>query len=295
MIEDLASIAPLIGVLPDAVLVVDESGTIVLANEAVEPILGHDPARLVGEPLSCLVAPELRARHAAWVADYVSQGRPRTMKSRPVLQALHASGELVPVSISLSNIDLQGGRHSVAVIRDARRVRDEIDGAVARSETDALTGIPNRARLSRCIGELIAAGRPFALLYFDLSGFKPFNDAHGHGVGDEVLRLVARRATAMLRRQDMVARVGGDEFAVVIQGLRTAAVMASRAEALAEALCRPFRVRHVGGSIGVNIGGALHPGDAADEAGLLDLADAAMYRAKRTGSRFAAAGPRTAG
>lgn len=289
MIDSLQAIEPLLGVLPDAVLVVDATGTIVLANDAVEPLLGHAAARLVGEPLACLIAPALRESHAVLVADYVSMGRPKTMKSRPVLQALHASGALVPVSISLSNVDLRGERFSVAVVRDARRVREQIEEAIAQAETDALTGIANRARLLRRLAESIATERPFALLYFDLRGFKPFNDRHGHAVGDEVLRLVARRTLAVLRRQDLAARVGGDEFALVIDGIADPAVLATRAEALAAALCRPLRVGDVIGSVGVNVGGALHPRDGADADGLLAAADAAMYRAKRAGKHFAPA------
>ena len=287
-IGNLQSIGPLIGVLPGAVVVVDARGTIVLANDAVAPVLGHDAARLMGQSLACLIAPALRERHSSMVAEYVGQGLPKTMKSRPVLQALHASGALVPVSISLSNVELQGERFSVAVIRDARRVSEQIDQAVALSETDALTGMANRAGLARRMGKSIAAERPFALLYCDLAGFKPFNDRHGHAVGDAVLRLVARRAAGLLRRQDLAARIGGDEFALVIDGITDAEVLAVRAEALAAALCRPMRIGGVVGSVGVNVGGALYPRDGTDEQGLLAVADAAMYRAKRAGLRYVA-------
>lgn len=279
----LAAIGDLIDVLPDAALVVDARGIIVLANDAVTGLLGHAADRLVGEPLSCLIPQDCRERHAALVADYVATGRARLAKSRPVLQALHSSAALVPVSISLNNLDLNGERFSVAVIRDARQVHEQIEQAVAQAETDALTGIGNRLRLSRRIDEWIAAARPFGLLYFDLTGFKPFNDRHGHHVGDEVLRLVARRAQAMVRAQDLAVRIGGDEFVMLLAGMDAPHILEARAAAVAASLCRPFRVADVDGVIGVSIGGARFPGDAGSAQALLALADAGMYRAKQAG------------
>lgn len=279
----LAPIGDLINVLPDAVLVVDARGVIVLANDAVTSLLGHAADRLVGEPLSCLVPQDCRDRHAALVADYTATGRARLAKSRPVLQALHRSAALVPVSISLNNLDLNGERFSVAVIRDARRVHDQIEQAVAQAQTDALTGIGNRLRLTRRIDEWIATSRPFGLLYFDLTGFKPFNDRHGHHVGDEVLRLVARRAQAMVRAQDLAVRIGGDEFVMLLTGMDAARILEARANAVVASLCRPFRVADVEGVIGVSIGGARFPRDASSGQALLSIADARMYRAKQAG------------
>ena len=274
-------IARLIDILPDAVLVIDTTGRIALANAALADVLGFEAAQLQGQPLASLIPAELRARHAALAARYTATGQQHLMKSRPLLQALHRSGALVPVSISLNNLDLQGARYSVAVIRDARRMRDELDAAIAQAETDPLTGIGNRLRLSRRIAEQIAMPRPFALLYFDLTGFKPFNDLYGHPVGDEVLRLVAKRTVAMVRERDLAVRVGGDEFVMLLDGVTEADLLQSRAQAVAQSLCQPFHVKEITGTIGVSIGGALFPRDAGSESDLLSIADASMYRSKK--------------
>jgi diguanylate cyclase (GGDEF)-like protein/PAS domain S-box-containing protein len=279
----LGPVADLIDILPDAVLVVDARGVIVLANDAVAAVLGYDAQSLVGEPLNCLIPEDCRARHDELVAGYIATGRARLAKSRPVLQARHRSAARVPVSISLNNLDLNGERFSVAVIRDARGVHDQIEQAVAQAETDALTGIGNRLRLTRRIAEWIAADRPFGLLYFDLAGFKPFNDRHGHHVGDEVLRLVARRAQAMVRAQDLAVRIGGDEFVILLAGMEAPRLLEARAASVAASLCRPFHVDKVIGAIGVSIGGARFPREARSEQALLSIADARMYRAKQSG------------
>lgn len=283
MHDRLEPIARVIDILPDAVLVVDTTGCIVLANAAVTDVLGFDAAALRGQDLSCLIPAESRAHHAALVAGYIANGQQRLMKSRPVLQALHRSGALVPVSISLTMMDIDCTRYAVAVVRDARRIRDQLDAAIAQAETDPLTGIGSRLRLSREIAHRILQLRPFGLLYFDLTGFKPFNDLYGHAIGDEVLRLVARRLVAMVREQDLAARIGGDEFVLLLDGISSPELLLARAESLVHGLSQPFRVDHVTGAIGLSAGGALYPLDARSEGGLLAIADANMYRGKKAG------------
>jgi diguanylate cyclase (GGDEF)-like protein len=148
---------------------------------------------------------------------------------------------------------------------------------------DALTGLPNlqlfRDRLSQALHYAQRQDGGLALLYLDLDGFKPVNDRCGHAAGDAVLREVAQRIAGLLRKSDTVARIGGDEFAVILTepGEGAAAV----AEKCREAICRPvsFEGREV--SVGVSIGIAHFPVDGTTEAELLKNADAAMYRAKR--------------
>ncbi len=286
MTDPLRAIGSLIDILPDAVLLVDASGRIVKANAAVESLLGHDPARLCGQPLDRLIPADVRARHEVLLADYVERGHAGLMTSRPVLQALHHSGAVVQVSISLSTLDLPEQRLAVAVIRDASNVHDQLEKATAQAETDPLTGIGNRLRMSRRMFSWMQAERPFALLYFDLTAFKPLNDLYGHRIGDEVLRLVARRTLALVREGDLAVRVGGDEFVILIDGLSDAQLLETRARSVAASLTRPFSVGDVNASVGVSIGGAVFPRDARTESDLLAVADANMYRAKQAGQSY---------
>lgn len=284
--DPLHAVSTLIDILPDAVLLVDATGRIVKANAAVAPLLGHDATRLAGQYLEVLIPPALRRRHEALAADYAARGQPRLMSMRPVLQALHQSGELVPVTISLSNLDVEQARLTVAVIRDARCVQVQLEHANVQAETDPLTGIGNRLRMSRTMAAWTRAERAFALLYFDLTAFKPLNDRFGHHVGDDVLRLVARRTAALVREGDLAVRVGGDEFVVLLQGITDVGLLHARALSLAASLSRPFSVGGMNASIGVSVGAALFPRDGRSERELLAAADAAMYRAKQAGQPY---------
>lgn len=152
---------------------------------------------------------------------------------------------------------------------------------------DALTGLPNRVLLGDRLRQAIRAasrdGHKVALIYFDLDKFKPVNDTHGHAVGDRLLQLVARRLRAGLRDADTLARVGGDEFVVLLPRCDEAADASKVAENILFQLNRPFEdgdlVHRISGSLGI----ALFPDDGMDAEALLRTADLAMYDAKAHG------------
>jgi diguanylate cyclase (GGDEF)-like protein/PAS domain S-box-containing protein len=286
-------IGDLLDILPDAVVMVDATGSISYVNPAVRALLGYAPAELIAQPLSMLVPPEHRERHGALVSRYRRNGAPTMMGSRPVLHAVHRSGRLLPVSISLCNFSLDGsqdGRVSVAVIHDVSLLHTDLDRATARAETDGLTGLGNRLRLSRRMQALLASAKPFALLYLDLERFKQLNDRHGHEAGDEALRVVGQRLRHQVREQDLIARLGGDEFVMLFDGLDDPDHLRERALAVAHSIAQPLRLGAAAGTLGVNIGGALSPRDGASEAALLAAADQAMYRAKKAGVAYRLAG-----
>jgi diguanylate cyclase len=282
------AIGDLLDILPDAVIMVDADGRVVYANPAVQSLLGYAPAELLDEPLTRLVPHKLRERHAALAADFRRSGTPMMMGARAGVHAVHRSGHLVPVSISLCNLALPGGEQvSVAVMHDVSALHTHLDRATAQAQTDALTGLGNRLCLSRRMHALLSAARPFALLLLDLERFKQLNDEWGHAVGDEALRIVGRRLQTQVRAADLAVRLGGDEFVLLLDGLADAAQLHERALAVAASLRRPLRLRVAGdAALGVNIGGAINPwhGDTASE--LLEAADRAMYLAKQSGLAY---------
>lgn len=287
----LTSIAELLDILPDAVLMVDARGLVRYTNPAVRGLLGYAPEDLIGRPLGVLLPPTVRERHEGLVARFHVEGVATMMGSRPVLSALHANGRVVPVSISICNLTIDGGeRVSVAVVHDVSRLNTHLDRATAEAETDPLTGLGNRLRLSRRLQAMLAVDRPFALLFLDLRHFKPFNDRYGHEAGDEALRVLGQRLQAQVRGADIVVRLGGDEFIVLIDGLRDAAHLAERAAAIQASVTRPLRVGIGTGQLGVNIGGALRPLHGDTERDLLAAADRAMYAAKQAGVGYRLAG-----
>lgn len=271
----------LFNVLPDSIVVVDGAGLIVFVNVALSGFLGYKADELIGQPLNCLIPESYRKAHKSHFARFYDRGRPTSMGARPLLSALHKSGREAPVSISIANLDLDGRRYSVAVMRDGGEIHSEITQATVQAETDLLTGIGNRLRLSRAIQAALEASSPFGLLFLDLKKFKPFNDNHGHEVGDKVLQIVAGRLRAQIRSEDLAARLGGDEFVVMLDGLVDIDLLGQRAAKIARSLSRPFHIGDLSGAIGVNIGGAMYPRDSETEDGLLKLADQNMYWAKQ--------------
>lgn len=170
---------------------------------------------------------------------------------------------------------------ATAALRGRRRAHDLERLAM----TDYLTGIANRAQLDRAIAaEMNLAGRsgqPFSVLCLDLDGFKSVNDIFGHAAGDEVLRQVARRMSAMLRQGDSLARVGGDEFAIVMRngGLEAAEALARR---IITAVQAPITLS--GGDVvevSISAGCASYATAAESGAVLLAQADQALYETKR--------------
>lgn len=156
---------------------------------------------------------------------------------------------------------------------------------------DDLTSLPNRSffrqRLDRALADKEPPHQALAVLYLDLDGFKPLNDAHGHDAGDELLRIVAARLTRAVRAEDMVSRVGGDEFACLLAGVPNRQQVQHLACKLFDAIAAPLKIGTLEFSVRPSIGIATCPTDGATTDTLLKCADAAMYRAKRQRTGYA--------
>jgi diguanylate cyclase (GGDEF)-like protein/PAS domain S-box-containing protein len=178
-------------------------------------------------------------------------------------------------------IDVTQLRHHQAELQKAR------DAAVHDSLNDLLTGLPNRRLLSDKLAALMertmCENGKFALLYLDLDGFKLVNDSLGHPVGDAVLVQVAERLRSRIREQDILARLSGDEFVVILDRLHAKEDATLVAENLLIALANPFQVKGRELAIGASIGITIFPEDATDAEELIKEADSAMYIAKREG------------
>ncbi|MGE5523060.1 MAG: putative bifunctional diguanylate cyclase/phosphodiesterase [Rhodospirillaceae bacterium] len=169
-------------------------------------------------------------------------------------------------------------------ISEHRRREEDLERAAAH---DALTGLPNRALLSARIEHAFAqhrrGGRGFALIIADLDGFKRINDSLGHAIGDAVLSRVAARLKNQLRAVDTIARVGGDEFVLVLNDIASPDEAERLARRLTDAMQLPFVVGEHTLFLTISMGLALHPEHASDADALMRCADAALYRAKDLG------------
>ncbi len=171
-----------------------------------------------------------------------------------------------------------------------RTIRYAMDRKSAESELarlahyDALTGIPNRLlfndRLDRALQRTDRGDSPFALLYVDLDGFKTVNDMHGHDVGDKLVQGIAERLSQCIRRTDSVARIGGDEFTVLLEKINSTNDTVMVAQKIIDVITEPFNIDGQQLRVGSSIGIAVYPEAGTDAKTLLKHADMAMYEAK---------------
>lgn len=286
MKHDISHLTTVFDLLYDGVVVVDKHGNIVFANSACQRIFGYDRNELHGKPLDTLVPSQYRAAHKKYVSDYQKAPLSRLMSERSLLFGVNRQGEEVPVTISIASF-VEGEQFYVAVIRDGAILNRQFEEEKLRAETDALTRLGNRRYLSKMFCELSRLdNNHFALLFLDLNKFKPINDEYGHEVGDRVLQIVAKRLRAVLRDNDVVVRVGGDEFAVLVCGVRSRQAATPIIRKLIHSLSRPIHTHNLTLSLGVSIGCAFYPEDGRTEKELLKRSDDAMYLAKSLGTGF---------
>jgi diguanylate cyclase (GGDEF)-like protein len=177
--------------------------------------------------------------------------------------------------------------------RVAQHARLERDMMKSLANTDSLTALRNRRGLNEALVALVpgaTAQRLLVIYMLDLDGFKPVNDQYGHDVGDELLVAIGARLTAAMRPQDIVARVGGDEFVVVATDVDSPARAAALGDKLLAVFASPFQCGEQACQVGVTIGYVLVPPDGVHIPDLLKAADAAMYAGKQLGKGVVARG-----
>ena len=205
------------------------------------------------------------------------------------IECQRGSGERFPAELKVEfrPRDVGQGVICVGVLQD---VSDEVvtEELRRRADHDPLTGLPNRHRLNDWFGQGLGrrgASDHFAFHYIDLDNFKPVNDTWGHAVGDEVLRVVAQRLQQAVRRDDLVVRMGGDEFAVVQTGIGDRSDIRVLAEKLLTAICTPVNALGHAIEVGASIGVAVCTGKDWTVRDISSDADAALYQAKAAGGR----------
>jgi diguanylate cyclase (GGDEF)-like protein/PAS domain S-box-containing protein len=205
------------------------------------------------------------------------------------LNFLDASGESMPVSaLLLAHTDELGRVDSIsAVARDITDLKDAENRLRHLATHDTLTGLPNRTllydRLEQALARFHRLGHGVALFYCDLDKFKPVNDERGHSAGDAVLRVIAERICGVIRATDTAARVGGDEFVVLVEGVDDVGLLRGLGSRLIASISEPIDLGDGTAEVGVSIG-LVRASDGRDDVDtLMKLADRAMYQAKAAG------------
>ncbi|CAM3892074.1 sensor domain-containing diguanylate cyclase [Vreelandella rituensis] len=278
---DLESLYPkLIHLMLDTVFVVDGDHQIVLVSDACEALLGYRADELTGTSITDYMHPDDLAITQASIL--------RVMDGQPHLdfrnRYIHKDGGIVHILWSARWSEEDEVR--IGVARDVTALMQAEAELRFLAHHDPLTKLPNRSLFhDRLNSGLSAAHRHqngLALLFVDLNDFKCINDIHGHAVGDGVLCTVARRLEGCVRETDTLARMGGDEFTILLTDIQSAEAVSQKVEQIRMAMVEPLGAEFGGIRMpSCSIGVARYPADGEDADTLLSHADDEMYRMKR--------------
>ena len=269
----------------EGIVVADAEGKVRLVNSAFTAITGYGSDDVVGKEMDVLRAETMDlalyeeiwghlAEHGQWSGEYWNRRK---------------SGEAYPEWLTVTVIRDSSGRviNYLAIFYDITEIKRSQEQIRYQAYHDALTGLPNRNlfkdRLGQALHHAERRGSKVAVLFVDLDNFKLINDSLGHDVGDRVLRDIAGRLRRCVRDEDTVARIGGDEFIMVLEEIDGELGADRVARRVLDNFSRPFSVGGHEFQLGASIGVTVFPDDGQDVETLIKNADMAMYRAKERG------------
>jgi len=209
------------------------------------------------------------------------------VKGNLIVESIHKRKDSTdfPVEGNISFIEYNEANYLLAIVRDISRRKKREREALAAANLDPLTKLPNRRILEEKLDEIFAKAEKrktlVAFMYIDLDNFKQINDNHGHTFGDEILVGTANRLKHCVRKSDIVTRMGGDEFLVVMSGFENRTLIESTASKLRDEFCSPFNIQSQIVNVEASIGVSIYTGKNTDAYTLIQLADEAMYQAKK--------------
>lgn len=257
-------------------------------NPAAADVLGLNQNDLVGrlardiypDRLDPRIYRRLVTAHVTGRVQEFEQAMPRRSTGAEARASTDGNVPIAdPAWFAVTVLPLPDG-HVVVQFRSITHYKNVLRQAVELMNHDDLTGLPNRRHLKSRFWVLRRQAVPMAILYFDLNGFKAVNDSHGHEMGDRVLSVIGQRLKQNVRPGEMVARLSGDEFAVLLAGTDLNSVDRV-AERLLQAVEEPIHLDGITVRLGASVGAALHPLHAESFEALLAYADARMYEQKR--------------
>lgn len=276
--ERLKLFAKCIENISDAVIIYDRQFSVVDVNKAYESITARSREQILGTPFQFALYPESFTQgvkkhlitHGSWRGE-IENKRP--------------NGELYFTDLSLDVIRDESDNisHFVAVFSDVTSRKDTEAELRKLANSDTLTGLPNRSFFQANQHQLVTNKTPHALLVFDLDNFKKINDSMGHQVGDMLLIAVAKRLVKLSNNKNIVYRLGGDEFSIILENTNDIHTITSVAKHILSAIAQPLKIKNQEIVLYSSIGIVLYPEDGATPQELLKNADTAMYHAKGSG------------
>jgi len=271
---------------PVSIVITNHGGIIEYVNPSFLEQTGYAAEEILGETLRILKGGEQPAEFFEELLGCIQSGN--------VWRGEHhhrkKNGDRFWESVSISPIRNGQGEitHYATFMEDITEKKQLVEQLRQLAHYDALTGLPNRTlffdRLNQALIMAVRGRYQMGLLYLDLDGFKEINDTYGHEAGDHILRNVAERLTSCLRLSDTVARMGGDEFTIILATLARRRDAGAVTKHIIEVLSQSFVLPDgISARLGVSIGIGIFPDDAENAEGLVNCADVAMYKAKRSG------------
>ncbi len=276
--------AQIIEQVNDSVISITLYGIITSWNIGSELLLGYKASEMIGKHITSIYMDK--------DSELLRDGIKKTLETGRFSTETHLvkkSGAVVPIELSLSLLRDENGEAS-GIICYAQNITER-KAAQAKlhyqAHYDSLTDLPNRVlfsdRLNHSVDKASRRGLNIALLFIDLDRFKQINDSLGHDVGDMVLKVVAQRLKSVVRKEDTLSRLGGDEFTVIMENLEKTEDASVLAKKILEILKEPININghtlYASSSIGIS----LYPDDSLDAHDLIKYADIAMYKAKEDG------------
>ncbi|MBL7058080.1 EAL domain-containing protein [Patescibacteria group bacterium] len=270
----------------NSVIITDSEGKIFCTNDSFTRITGYTGEEAVGQTPSFLRAPGM---HTQEFYNELWKVVVNTGQWKGEIWSKHKSGKIYPGDVFLKAIvDPESKKiiSTFAVMRDLSKEKEAEESLKKIALHDPLTCLPNRLlfneNLQRTIAEAARNKNKFALLFIDLNEFKIINDTLGHSIGDFTIQEFSRRLQECLRDIDFIARIGGDEFIVILKDIKNAQQAAEVADKILNAM-KPI-ARFEGQNIAIkgSIGIAIYPDDGSTQEDIISSADHAMYSAKKT-------------
>jgi diguanylate cyclase (GGDEF)-like protein/PAS domain S-box-containing protein len=267
-------------------MIVERDGRALYANRACANMFGYrKPAEVVALPsLAGLFAGDDRPRVQRYWRAYAGKiPAPKAFECR----GLKKDGSIVWLDVRVQSCSLGGAAASLWTIADVTLRKIYEDRLHHQANFDPVTHLPNRwLALDRLVHAIVTGRRRFrkvGVLFIDIDDFKAINDTFGHATGDRFLRQLGERIRLCVREEDTVARIGGDEFTVILPDLRSVADAEQVGRKIIEAVGAPFSLDGREAFVGASVGITISPEDGVDAETLLGNADAAMYKAKSSG------------
>lgn len=264
---------------PDSIICLNNKGIIIFWNASAEKMLEYSREQITGNNIDTIVPKAFIEKFNAVVSDKEALIKGVTVE----LNVLSRSGALIPVELSVSMWADDFTVSYGAILRDITERRRNEERLFLLAHMDPLTGLANRTLLTSSLEQALKDEPAICVMMVDLDGFKDVNDSLGHARGDEILVSVAKKIQSSVRAGDLVARMGGDEFAVLLPGVSDFKLAAETVERIIQEISQAMIVEEHQINISASVGIVLYPMHGITAQDLLTSADLALYQAKAEG------------